>query len=390
MWKLRRLLFCLPVLWLATDLRAAEPEADYQAKYPAINVHRHCALASEEALRAELAVCDRVGVRTVVVLDAGGPDGNQPDWLKLQAKYPERLVVFWKLDFQKVKEKTFFADIVRDLERAAQRGVQGVKVWKDLGMYVRDADGRLLKADDPRLDPFWARCGELKLPVLIHSADPREYWQPLTYNSFHYGMRSDKDQHYHNPEMPRWEELIRQRDAVLKRHPQTQFIGAHMGSLEFDLQKLAKTFDDYPNFAVDTAARQRVLGRLNPPAVRDFFVKYQKRILFGTDNMVLFKGRKPGASGNIAVYPSDDADWLWLDPADKEAVRRWQDREAQMYGQYFQYFETERLDLTDPNRSAGNWLRIPGIHLPRETLEHVYYANAERLLPGLKRGVKKE
>jgi hypothetical protein len=263
-------------------------------------------------------------------------------------------------------------------------GAQGVKVWKDLGMYARDDKGKLIKADDSRLDPFWARCGELGLPVLIHTADEKEYWQPLTFNSFHYGLRAEIDQHYHNPNMPPWEELIRQRDAILRKHRKTTFIGAHMGSLSFDLQRLGETFDKYPNFSVDTAARQRILGRLNPNAVHDFFVKYQDRILFGTDDVVLSAGRKPGVSGNISVYPRDDPNWLCVAPHDTQAVRRWADRAAFDYSQYLQYFETDRLDLFDPNRSAGGWLRIPGIKLPQKVLEKVYHANAELRIPGLK------
>ena len=78
--------------------------------------------------------------------------------------------------------------------------MRGVKIWKDLGMHIRDSQGTLLKADDPRLDPFWEKCGELRLPVLIHAADEREYWYPLTPNSIHYGLRKEEDQYYHDPE----------------------------------------------------------------------------------------------------------------------------------------------------------------------------------------------
>jgi len=364
-------------------LFAAEPEPLFKTKYRVINVHRHCALATEAAMKAEFAVLDRVGMGAVTILDATGPDGNLPEWMKLRQKYPDRLIVFWKPGFAKVGEKNFFEDLVRDLQRSVKLGVQGVKIWKDLGMYIKDGDGTLLKVDDPRLDLFWTKCGELGIPVLIHVADEREYWQPLTFNSIHYGLRQEKDQHYHNPNMPKWEELIRQRDAILKKHPKTTFIGAHMGSLSLDLKQLAETFDKYPNFHVDTAARQRILGRLNPPAVRDFFVKYQDRILFGTDDMVLNKGRKPTKSGNISIYPSEDPDWLSLDPSDVDGVRLWQDRAAFDYSQYLQYFETDRLDLTDPTRSGGGWLRIPGVKLPGEALEKIYHLNAERLIPGL-------
>jgi hypothetical protein len=262
---------------------------------------------------------------------------------------------------------------------------QTVKVWKDLGMYVRDGNDRLLKADDPRLDPFWAKCGELGLPVLIHTADEKEYWQPLTYNSIHFGLRTEKDQHYNNPEMPSWEKLIRQRDAVLKKHPKTNFIGAHMGSQGHDLKQLEEALVVYPNFSVDTSARHRVFGRLNPPALRAFFQKHQDRLLFGTDGTILVKGRKkPNGSANISLYPTVDPNLEVIDPGDKAAIKAWQDREATMYSQSLQYFETDRLDLLDPMRSGGSWLRIPGIKLPPEVLEKFYHANAEKLIPGLK------
>jgi len=361
------------------------PEPTYKTKYRVINVHRHCALASEAIVQAGIDVCDRVGFQTEVILDAEGPDGNLASWLKLRDAHPGRLAIFWKLDCRRVKDKSFFQDIVRDLDRAQKMGVQGIKVWKDLGMYLREPNGKLLKSDDERFDPFWARCGQHGLPVLIHAADPKEYWFPLTYNSFHYGLRTEKDQHYNNPEMPPWEELIRQRDAILKKHPKTQFIGAHMGSLSFDLKKLGETLEKYPNFSVDCSARLRILGRCNPPAIRDFFGKYQDHVLFGTDNVILSKGHKPGHSKNISVYPSEDPEWQWYDPADKEAVRRWQDRETKSCGEYLQYFETDRVDLTDPSHSGGSWLRIPGVKLPAEVLEKFYHANAERLIPGLKK-----
>jgi hypothetical protein len=367
-------------------LGAAEQEKPYKTKYRVIDVHHHCTPVSDDAVRAEMDVLDRVGVAAVVVLDAAGPDGNLKDWLKLHKNYPEGLIVFWKLDFGKVKDKTFFADIVRDLAKAAHMGVQGVKVWKDLGMYVRDAGGTLLKADDRRLDPFWAKCGELGLPVLIHTADEREYWYPLTYNSIHFGLRTDKDQHHNNPRMPSWEELIRQRNAVLKKHPKTNFIGAHMGSQAHDLKQLEETFAKYPNFYVDTAARHRVFGRLNPPAVRAIFEKHQDRILFGTDGAIFQKGRKkPAQSANISLYPTENPDLEYVDPKDSAALKAWQAREAQMFSESLKYFETDRVDLLDPMRSGGSWLRLAGAKLPSPVLEKFYHANAEKLIPGLKK-----
>jgi hypothetical protein len=261
----------------------------YKSSYRILNVHRHCEQPQAELVRAELEVMDRVSANTaLVILEGGTTDGKLPEWLALRKKFPGRLIVFSNVAWGRIKQEKFFENIVTEVTAQHRIGAQGVKIFKDLGMTIRGPDGKLLKGDDPRLDPFWDRCGELGLPVLIHMADPREYWYPLTYNSFHYGMRSEQDQHYARDKMPSWEELIRQRDSILAKHPKTKFIGAHMGSLTFDLDQLGKTLDKYPNFYVDCSARTRILGRLNPKAVRDFFTPYQDRILFGSDSSVLY------------------------------------------------------------------------------------------------------
>jgi predicted TIM-barrel fold metal-dependent hydrolase len=336
----------------------------YKTRYRVINVHRHCDNPSEAALKAEFDVMQRVGFSAMVnlLIDGGWSDRNLPGWLELQKKHADHLVVFGSINLGKSKSPTFFADLVQEMEVQKRLGAHGVKVWKNLGMYAKDADGKLIKLDDRRLDPFWARCGELELPILLHVADPKEYWYPLTYNSFHYGLRSEKDQHDKNPNMPSWEELIRQRDAVLKKHPRTIIIGAHMGSMTFELQKLAETLDRYPNFHIDTSARLRILGRLNPRAVRDFFVKYQDRILFGTDSSVLY-GIRP-----------DDAD----------GIKKWQDKTARFYSRHLEYFETDHINLVEPYGYAKDWLRLAGAKLPPEVLEKLYHGNAERLIPALR------
>lgn len=338
----------------------------YKTNYRVINVHRHCDSPSAAAIKAELEVLDRVGVSALVVLDGGDADGKLPAWQELRKKNPDRLIVFGNIPWGKIKRDSFFDDIVRDLPVSHRLGVQGIKIFKQLGMSYKDADGKLLKGDDPRLDPYWAKCGELGLPVLIHMADPKEYWYPLTYNTFHYGMRSEKDQFYDRDKMPSWEELIRQRDNILKKHPKTMFIGAHMGSLTFDLKQLGDTFDKYPNFHVDCSARTRILGRLNPQAVRDFFVKYQDRILFGTDSTALYN----------------------VKPDDEKEVSAWKDKAARFYSRHLEYFETNHIDIVEPYGWGKEWLRIPGVKLPPEVLEKFYHANAERLIPGLAKGTK--
>lgn len=351
----------------------------YVTKYNVINVHRHCTPVSLRAVQAELEVMRRVGVNQVVMLDGQWlgnniVSGRLREWLDLKRQFPEQLILFANINFRRAaKDETFFEDAVSELTAQHRMGVQGIKVFKQFGMKHRDADGKLIPVDDPRLDPFWERCGELGLPVLIHSADPKEYWYPRTYNSLHYGIPSaplpgkprrwedayfGQGHHYKNSEMPKWEELIEQRNNLLGKHPNTTFIGAHMGSLTFDLDQLAKTLDEYPNFNVDCAARLRILGRLNPQAVRDFFVKYQDRILFGTDS-------------NVLIHASAE---------NEEEVKRWQDRAARFYSRHFEYFESDHTDIIEPYGFESAWLRLAGVKLPPDVLEKFYHGNAERLI----------
>ena len=135
--------------------------------------------------------------------------------MELRKKYPEPRRRLLQHQLRPDQGRQLLRDIVRELE-SARLGAQGVKIWKDLGMTSARADGKLLKGDDPRLDPFWAKCGELGMPVLIHMADPKEYWYPLTYNSFHYGMRSEKEQHYDRDKMPR----LGRADPPARQHSQ--------------------------------------------------------------------------------------------------------------------------------------------------------------------------
>jgi hypothetical protein len=374
-------------------LAAQEPRAEqaerpvYKTAYRVIDVHQHWGRPDVDAVRAQIEVMDAAGVAVAVNLDAGRSDGTLPGWMDLERKFPGRFVNFAKFtakDFERVKEPGFFEGLVGELVRAAQRGVRGVKIWKDLGMIIRDGSGAMLRIDDARLDPFWSKCGELGLPVFIHAADPREYWYPLVYNSFHYGSRTEEQQYDKIPGMPRWEDLIEQRDGIVRKHPKTTFIGAHFGSMTFDLQGLAERLDRFPNFHVECAARLRILGRLNPKAVRDFFTKYQDRILFGTDSMVLFGRRAGSGTKNILLYPVDDPDRPRTDLKDADAVNRWKEGQARFYGRHFEYFETDHVDLADPTGFEPGWARLSGAKLPAELLEKFYHGNAERLIPGLR------
>src|SRR5688572_16176826 len=192
----------------------------YKTPYRVVNAHHHWLTPDEDAVRVQLEVMDAASIAVAVNLDGGLSDGSLKAWIELERKYPGRFVTFVKFtqkEFERVGEPGFFESLGRDVERAAKMGARGVKVWKDLGMIIRDGSGALLKVDDPRLDPFWAKCGELGLPVMIHTADPKDFWDPITYGNPLYGARKDEDQLHRVPGMPGWEALIEQRDNVVRK-----------------------------------------------------------------------------------------------------------------------------------------------------------------------------
>jgi len=286
-------------LILAMVLSAVEPVVAqdeskplHKTAYRVFDFHHHCETPSVPAIVAHLEVLDAVGVEKLAVLDGGWTSGTLLTWVEICKEYPDRLILFGNIDFSKVDDPTFSEDIVRELVAQHRLGVRAIKVFKTLGLFVRFKNGELLAIDDSRLDAYWDKCGELGLSVLIHSADPKEYFFPRTHNSFHFGVPNKipsdgefirweefgEPEYWKDPKMPTFDELMRQRDNLLAKHPKTTFVGAHMGSLTFDLDQLSKTLDKYPNFYVECSARLRILGRLNPHSVRHFFVKYQDRL----------------------------------------------------------------------------------------------------------------
>lgn len=349
----------------------AQPDGGglYKSSYRIIDVHTHGVLPTKPALQAHLDVMEATGVDAFTLLlydgtgwpNVGGwSESNLAAWLQLRREFPARLNVFGTVDFNRAaKEPAFFQAIVTELQAAVTQGMQGIKIWKNLGMHHRDASGALLAIDDPRLDPFWAKCGELGIPVLIHTADPREYWYPNTYNTFQYKQGSTS-RYYQHAVVPVWEELIRQRNHVLAKHPRTTFIGAHFASLTSDFDELARLLDAHPNLVVECGARLRFFYRYHPQAIRDFFVKYQDRILFGTD----------------VVLIADEATL-----AKPELRRAWQDRLVRAYSNYLEYFETDHW-VTVPAGYQTEWLRLKGLRLPPAILEKFYHGNAERVIHG--------
>ncbi|HEY8548473.1 MAG TPA: amidohydrolase family protein [Vicinamibacterales bacterium] len=312
-------------------------------RYPATDIHAHWPESVEPA--ALLRAMDELGVERAVNLSGGFGETLDRMLARYHGAAPGRLVIFANLDFSRIDEPTFGADAVAMLERAKARGAAGLKIFKNLGLTIRDRSGRVVPIDDPRLDPIWAACGRLRLPVLIHSADPVAFFQPIDERNERWlQLKRRPEWSFHGPGFPDREEVLAQRDRVIARHPGTTFIGAHLGDNAEDLAALSRRLERLPNFVVDLSAREAELGR-QPYTARRFLIRWQDRVLFGTDR---YPGRRDQPRHRIyyRLLETDD--------------------------EYFKYYE-------HPFPPTGEW-RVYGLHLPDEVLEKIYRTNADRVL----------
>lgn len=314
-----------------------------RARYPATDIHAHWPVSLEPA--ALLSAMDQLGLERAVNLSGGyGADLD-----RMLARYhdaaPGRLVIFGNIDFSKIDAPTFAADHVAMLERAHARGMAGVKIFKSLGLTVKDRTGAVVPIDDPRIDPIWAACARLRIPVLIHSADPVAFFEPIDEKNERWlQLRRHPDWSFYGPAFPKRDEVLLQRDRVIARHPKTTFIGAHLGDNGEDLAALETRLRRYPNMVVDLSAREAEMGR-QPYSSRAFLIKWQDRVLFGTD-------RYPGRIDQ----PRHRLYYRLLETADE----------------YFKYYD-------HPFPPTGEW-RVYGLHLPDAVLKKIYQSNADRVL----------
>jgi len=230
---------------------------------------------------------------------------------------------------------------VDQLETDIKNGAKGLKVFKSLGLRNTDSDGNRLAVDDRRLDAIWAKCGELGVPVLIHSADPKSFWDDMDGNNERWlELKTHPRRKRSDTDPASWEQIIEEQHRMFKKHPDTKFINAHMGWYANNLGKLGELLDDIPNMNVGIAAVIAELGR-QPRNAREFFIKYQDRILFGKDS--------------------------------------WQPDE---FPTYFRVLETDDEYFPYYKKYHAFWAMY-GLNLPDEVLQKVYYKNALKLIPGL-------
>jgi predicted TIM-barrel fold metal-dependent hydrolase len=343
-------------------LRVAHAGPPLKPRWPVIDAHNHLGGAFGDAsgdwpgrpVSELLAVLDEAGVEAMVDLDGRYGDALRREIARLQEPHPDRFAVFAGIDYDGFAvDPNFGQTEERRLRDSAAAGARGLKIWKPLGLRLRDSRGRLIPVDDERLSPLWETAGELGLPVLIHIADPVAFFQPLDrFNERYEELRRHPDWHFWptrptpdptHPEFPSFDEVIGQFRSLLERHPRTTFIGAHVGCYAENLAWVGAALDAFPNFFVDISARIAELGR-HPYTARDFFLRYQDRILFGTDHAA--------AVATYRLY------YRFLETRDE----------------YFDY-------STAPRPGSGHW-RIYGLDLPDDVLRKVYRDNARRVVFG--------
>jgi predicted TIM-barrel fold metal-dependent hydrolase len=290
---------------------------------------------------------DAAEVRAYIDLDGGWGEAILHQHLDhFKAAAPERFVIFGGVEWSAWPDHgdNFGVWAAGRLRAQAARGAGGLKIWKPFGLHVRDQHGALAAVDDPRLDPLWAAAGELGLPVVAHVADPVAFFDPLDARNERYEELSlHPDWHFLSPPFPSFMSIMTGFANLVRRHPATTFVGAHVGCYSENLGWVAALLDACPNFYVDISARISELGR-QPYTARRFFLDYADRILFGTD------------SG-----PSLDA-----------------------YRRYYRFLETDDEYFNYGGSeipSQGRWM-IYGLHLPDEVLKRVYHDNAARIMLG--------
>ncbi|MGH9158970.1 MAG: amidohydrolase family protein [Vicinamibacteraceae bacterium] len=310
-----------------------------RARYRAIDNHNH--LREADPAKA-IAVMDETGVAQVVNLDGGFGENLDRTIERFEKKYPGRFLTYARPDWSKINDPDFGAQAAAELERGVKAGAHGLKINKALGLQLKDANGKLIAVDDPRLDPLLAKAGELGIPIEIHIGDPAAFFTPLDRFNERFDELQLRPEWLFYPGYPSLEEIVKQGERVVSRHPKTTFIGAHMGWYAENLAAVGAMLDKYPNYYIDIDARLSELGR-QPYTARRFIIKYQDRILFGTDT--------PPRTNAYRLY------WRFLETDD------------------------EYFDIAESHHRQGRW-PVHGLYLPDDVLEKLYYKNAVKLIPG--------
>lgn len=314
-----------------------------RAKYPIIDFHNH-QRGEMPAAQLDKLVKEMDGINLQIMVNLSGSYGER---LKRNVqgmtggKYKDRFVVFANLSFEEVDAPDYADRAAKQLEEDFQNGAKGLKFFKNFGMDLSDKSGVRVKIDDPRFDKAFEVCAKYKRPVMIHTAEPKAFFEPWDKNNERWlELKQFPSRYRPGDKYPGWDVLMGELYRRIKRHPNVTFVNAHLGWLGSDLGQLGKLMDEMPNMMTEIGAVLYDLGR-QPRFAHKWFIKYQDRVLFGKDT--------------------------W---------------EASEYHYYFRVLETDD-EYFDYYRKRHAFWKMYGLDLPDDVLKKLYYKNALRIIPGL-------
>ena len=288
-------------------------------------------------------------------VNEGPPIAEQQQYaVKHVKQFPSLINFTTGVSIREFNKPSWTTETIEFIQRAVSEGAKAVKIYKIIGMTLRDTSGKLVMVDDPRLDSLFNYLSKINIPVVGHLGEPRNCWLPVDSMTVK-GDRSYFSNHpeYHmfkHPELPSYEGQIQARDNRVAKDSNLIFVGAHLGSLEWNVDSLAARLDRFPNMAVDMAARIvhfQVQAKDNWQKVHDFMVRYSDRLLYATDKMAT-----PGSDPKEEMNSFHDTwinDWKFL---------------------------TSEETMTSPEFD-GNF---KGLHLPKDVVDRIYHDNAQKWL----------
>lgn len=312
------------------------------AKFPFIDVHSHHWRMATMDLDKLVKEMDELNMGVIVNLSGRGGKALKDitDHIK-KSGHEDRVVVFTNINIQSIDDPDFTTATVQQLEYDVANGARGLKIYKSQGMTNKDKAGNRIKINDPRLDDVWAKCGELGIPVLIHAADPKSFWEPHDSNNERWLELKLRSRRKRGPDNPApWETIIGEQHDIFRKHSNTTFINAHFGWFANNLDTLEQLLEEMPNMYVECGAIIAELGR-QPRHAKKFLTKYQDRILFGKD----------------AYNPEE-------------------------YHTYFRVLETTDEYFPYYKKYHAYW-KMYGLDLDDEVLKKMYYKNALKIIPNL-------
>ncbi|MEJ7766996.1 MAG: amidohydrolase family protein [Chitinophagaceae bacterium] len=334
-----------------------------------IDAHVHISTAAD-TLFINQAEVDNFRLLTInVYKDSGTPiEVQQKFSIKMIEAFPGPLSWATTFSLENFNKDGWQQEAIDYLKNSFSNGAVAVKVWKNIGFFLKDKNGRLVMIDNPRFDPVLDYLANNHIPLIGHLGEHKNSWLPLekmtVAGNRDYARAHPEEHMYLHPERPSYEDYINARDHMLEKHPGLTFVGAHLGSLEWSVDELAKRLDKFPNMAVDMAERISHLqyqALTNWQKVHDFMIKYQDRLLYGTDlriNAMDIVNKNLKGPAAIKIHAHE----VWL--------RHWK------------FFTTDEKMIVP--KVEGEF---KGLKLPSAVVDKIYYKNAEKWIPGI---VKKE